>query len=234
MCSRGYKRLFNINLGTTAYKDTWARQKQLVKLRYESKIPDCLLFTEHEPVITLGRGSHPENLLESKDNLTARGIDLFEIERGGDITFHGPGQLVMYPLIDLNNRGRDLHKYLRDLEKVIIATLNDYGLKAGVKESLTGVWVDDHKLAAIGVAVSRWVTYHGAALNVNTDLDYFKLINPCGITRYPVGSLASQLGHELDINEVMNNLADNFADEFYYEMETVESVESILNDLSTV
>ena len=140
----------------------------------------------------------------------------------------------MYPIIDLNNRGRDLHKYLRDLEKVIIITLNDYNLQAGLKESLTGVWVDNHKLAAIGVAVSRWITYHGAALNVNTDLDYFKLINPCGITQYPVGSLASQLGRELAIDEVMNRLADNFADEFYYEMETVESVKEILNNLSTV
>ncbi|MFZ5981679.1 MAG: lipoyl(octanoyl) transferase LipB [Candidatus Zixiibacteriota bacterium] len=234
MCSRGYKRLFKIDLGTTAYKNTWVLQKELVKLRFESKIPDCLLFTEHNPVITLGRGSHIENLLESKENLTARGIELFEIERGGDITFHGPGQLVMYPIIDLNHCGRDLHKYLRDLEKVIIATLGDYNLKAGVKESLTGVWVDKHKLAAIGVAVSRWITYHGAALNVNTDLDYFKLINPCGITRYPVGSLASQLGHEVDIKEVTVRLGDNFAGEFYYEAETVESVEKIFNDLSTV
>jgi lipoate-protein ligase B len=231
MCSRGHKKLFRINLGTTRYQYARDLQKRLVTLRYESKIPDCLLLTEHHPVITLGRGSHIENLLESEENLARKGIDLFEIERGGDITFHGPGQLVIYPIIDLNNRGRDLHRYLRDLEKVIIATLDDYGLEAGLKEGLTGVWADDHKLAAIGVAVSRWVTYHGAALNVNTDLDYFKLINPCGITEYPVGSLSSLLKHEVNIDEAADRLAENFAAHFYYEMETAASVEAVLDEL---
>jgi len=234
MCSRGHKKLFKINLGLTSYKDTWALQKQLVTLRYHSKLPDCLLLTEHQPVITLGRGAHPENLRETRENLSARGIDLVEVERGGDITFHGPGQIVIYPLIDLNNRGRDLHQYLRHLEQVIIITLEDYGLKAGIKEGLTGVWVNDHKLAAIGVAVSRWITYHGAALNINTNLDYFRLINPCGITEYPVGSLASQLGHEIDIDRAANCLAGNFADFFHYEMETVASVDEIINELPTV
>ncbi|MBN1213283.1 MAG: lipoyl(octanoyl) transferase LipB [candidate division Zixibacteria bacterium] len=234
MCSRGHKKLFKINLGTTRYKDAWDLQKRLVTLRHESKIPDCLLVTEHRPVITLGRGSHIENLLESKENLAQKGIDLFEVERGGDITFHGPGQVVIYPIIDLNNRGRDLHQYLRDLEKVIINTLDNYGLKAGTKDGLTGVWAADHKLAAIGVAVSRWITYHGAALNVNTDLNYFKLINPCGITEYPVGSLSSLLKNEVDINKVASHLAENFADLFYYEMETAASIETILDELPAV
>src|SRR4030067_1444609 len=193
MCSRGYKRLFRVNLGPTSYKDTWELQKKLVNLRYQSRIPDCLLLTERLPVITMGRATLMQNLLCSPEELRSRGVDLFSIERGGDITFHGPGQLVAYPIVDLNNRGRDLHEYLRDLERLVIATLGDLGLKAEIKRGLTGVWVNNHKLAAIGGAVSRWITYHGLALNVNTDLDYFKLINPCGITQYPAGSVSQML-----------------------------------------
>ena len=229
MCSRGYKRLFRVNLGTTSYKDTWELQKKLVDLRYKSRIPDCLLLTEHLPVITMGRGTLMQNLLCSPEELRSRGVDLFSIERGGDITFHGAGQLVAYPIVDLNNRGRDLHEYLRDLERLVIATLGDLGLKAEIKRGLTGVWVDSHKLAAIGVAVSRWVTYHGLALNVNTDLDYFKLINPCGITQYPVGSASRMVGRNLDMAQVADLLSDNFARMFCYEMETLEDVDSLIH-----
>jgi lipoate-protein ligase B len=230
MCSRGLKRLFRINLGRTKYADTWGLQKRLVDLRFKSKIPDCLLLTEHEPVITMGRGTSPENLLVTKEQLAKRGVELFDIERGGDITFHGLGQLVAYPIIDLNNRGKDLHRYLRDLEELITRTLSDFGISAGIKEGLTGVWANDQKLAAIGVAVTRWITYHGLALNINTDLDYFKLINPCGITQYPVGSMAKTSGKEINFESVADSLANNFAAMFYYEMETIENIDNLISE----
>src|SRR5512139_2671493 len=148
MCSPGLKKVFRINLGRTGYADVWRLQKQLVDLRFNSKVPDCLLLTEHEPVITMGRATAPSNLLVTREQLAKRGVELFEIERGGDITFHGPGQLVAYPIIDLNNRSKDLHRYLRDLEELIIRTLSDFGISAGIKEGLTGVWANEQKLAA--------------------------------------------------------------------------------------
>lgn len=223
-----YKKVFRIDLGRTHFREAWDIQKKLVALRAEKRIPDCLLLTEHEPVITMGRATQPKNLLCSRDYLQAHGIDLFAIERGGDITFHGPGQLIAYPIIDLTNRDRDLHRYLRDLENLIVAALSDLGLQAEVKKGLTGVWVKDHKLAAIGVAVSRWITYHGLALNVNTDLDYFRLINPCGITQYPVGSVMGMLGREIDISVVSDLIADNFTRIFGCEIEKLEDINSIL------
>jgi lipoate-protein ligase B len=234
VCSRGFKRLFKINLGQTGFKDAWELQKKLVALRYTSQIPDCLLLTEHRPVITMGRATSPGNILCSPEELARRGVELFSIERGGDVTFHGPGQLVAYPIIDLNARGRDLHRYLRDLESLIIATLNDLGLQAETKRGLTGVWARDHKLAAIGVAVSRWITYHGLALNINTDMEYFKLINPCGITQYPVSSVSRMLSRTVELSEAAEALADNFARIFYYEMETVEDINSLIHAGATV
>ncbi len=203
-------------------------QKKLVDLRRGGRIPDCLILTEHDPVITMGRASSMDNLLCSREELTRRGVELIEIERGGDITFHGPGQIVAYPILDLNNRGRDLHRYLRDLEAVVTAALEGFGLRAVTKDGLTGVWVDDHKLGAIGVAVSRWISYHGVAVNVNTDLDFFKLINPCGITRYPVGSVSSMLGSDIDMAGFTDTLADNFAELFYYEMEKIDNIDDLV------
>lgn len=234
MCSGGFQKLYKINLGKTKYKEAWDVQKKVVNLRCEGRIPDCLLLTEHEPVITLGRAASCKNLLIPPEKLSEQGVDLFEIERGGDVTFHGPGQLVAYPVIDLNGRGRDLHQYLRDLENLVITTLGDLGIAAGTKKGLTGVWCDDHKLAAIGVAVSRWVTYHGLALNVNTNLDYFKLINPCGITEFPVGSISEVLKKEMNFQMVGDLLADNFARLFYYEMEELPDISSVLAESATV
>jgi lipoate-protein ligase B len=218
MDGNGFKPLYRLDLGKTNYKETWDLQKKLVDLRSQDKIADTLILTEHEPVITMGRGTAQKNLLVSRPELEKRGIELYQIERGGDITYHGPGQIVAYPIIDLNARGRDLHRYLRDLEETIMQTLDRYGLTGTLKKGMTGVWVDNHKLAAIGVAVSRWVSYHGLALNVNTDLDYAKLINPCGITQFPVGSISSMLNKKIDFEEVKNYLADDFAEYFGYEI----------------
>ncbi len=222
MCSRGYKRLLVIELGRTGYDYARKLQKRLVDLRRLGRIPDLLLLTEHDPVITLGRGASERNLLVSRSVLEEKGVALCESERGGDITFHGPGQAVVYPLIDLNNRGRDLHAYLRDLENLAIAVLAEFGLKGSTKKGLTGAWVDNIKVAAIGVAVSRWISYHGLALNVSTDLGYFKLINPCGITAYPVGSIASITGRVIPLDRVFTVIADTFASMFYYEPEQVD------------
>ncbi|UCD18089.1 MAG: lipoyl(octanoyl) transferase LipB [Candidatus Zixiibacteriota bacterium] len=230
MSSRRYRKLFRINLGLTRYNAAWEFQKKLVNRRFQGRIPDCLIFTEHEPVITMGRGTVEDNLLVAPDILVEKGIDLFEVERGGDITFHGPGQTVVYPIINLQNRGCDVHQYLRDLEKFIIETLRQIGLEAGTKEGLTGIWVGDYKIGAIGVAVSRWITYHGLALNVSTDLDYFSLINPCGITDYPVGTISDLLDEDIEMADLNNLLAENFADMFGYEMEVFGDLEHLLGE----
>ena len=225
--------LLVLDLGRTRYQPTWDLQKRLVQQRAAQEIPDCLLLTEHEPVITMGRGTDRKNLLISPDELATRGIDLHEIERGGDITFHGPGQAVLYPILDLRDRGRDVRKYLRDLEQFVIAALADLGLTATVKEGLTGIWVDNHKVGAIGVAVSRWISYHGVAINVTTDLDYFKLINPCGITQYPVGSISQLVGREIKPAHFFDLLVHHFADCLGYRPERVTDVHRYLAELSS-
>jgi lipoate-protein ligase B len=226
--SENSRKTVRIDLGLTDYSKTWDLQKKLVDLRHKGEIPDLLLFTEHNPVITMGRASSMKNLLCTPEELTKKNVQLYEIERGGDVTFHGPGQLVIYPIIDLTGYGRDLHKYLRNLEKTIINVLKGFGIDAGIKEGMTGVWAENHKLAAIGVAVSRWITYHGAALNVNTDLEYFKLITPCGISQYPVGSIGSMMGREIPLDDIKSLLEKSFAEVFDCEMERADSVESII------
>lgn len=217
-----------LNLERTRYRPTWELQKQLVTARAKGRVPDCLMITEHEPVLTMGRGTSRDNLLVTPEELERRGVELYEIERGGDITFHGPGQAVLYPIVDLRNRGRDLHRYLRDMEAFVIAALADLGLKAGVKEGLTGIWVDNHKLGAIGVAVSKWISYHGVAINVTTDLDYFGLINPCGITEYPVGTVSQMLGRELKLEYFTELLTQHFADYFGYEADKITDTDNFL------
>jgi lipoate-protein ligase B len=169
----------------------------------------------------MGRGTDQKNLLASPALLERRGVELFEIERGGDITFHGPGQLILYPIIDLKERGRDAHKYLRDLEQVTIRALAEFGLTADTKSGLTGVWVDNSKVAAIGVALSKWITYHGIAINISTDLSYFDLINPCGITKYPVGSVAGLLGSDPGLDKFRAVMVRKFAEYFGYQIEQV-------------
>ncbi len=227
----GTRRLYEITLGRIPYEHGWDFQKRLLKRRAAGEVPDCIITCEHNPVLTMGRGTDRENLLAGAEELENRGVELFEIERGGDITFHGPGQVVLYPIIDLKERGRDTHKYLRDLEQVTIGTLAEFGLKASIREGLTGVWVGDSKLAAIGVAVSKWITYHGIAINVTTDLDCFSLINPCGITAYPVGSVAEQLGHDPGIDQFRQRIVAQFASHFGYTIEKVDDPDLLITDL---
>jgi lipoyl(octanoyl) transferase len=189
-------------LGRIAYADALELQNELVAQRRAGEIPDTLLLLEHPHVITLGSGSHAENVLVSPEERAERGIELFETGRGGDVTYHGPGQLVGYPILDLKPDRQDLHRYLRDLEEVLIGVLGEFGLRGSRKEGLTGVWVDDRKLAAIGVRVSSgWITSHGFALNVTTDLSFFGAIVPCGIRDHGVGSISQETGRAVTLRE---------------------------------
>ncbi len=191
-------------------------QQQLVAERKQELIPDQLLLLEHPHVITLGRNGHLENLLADDQVLGRAGIAFFPTDRWGDITYHGPGQLVGYPIVDLREWKRDVGAYVRSIEQVIIDTLADYGINAGRIAKLTGVWVEGRKIAAIGVHISRWVTSHGFALNVATDLSYFQYIVPCGLTR-PMTSMA-QLGVHATVEEVSQKLAAHFGRIFACEM----------------
>lgn len=185
---------------------------------------DRLLFTEHNPVYTLGKNGKQTNVLLNEDGLAARGIEYYHINRGGDITFHGPGQLVGYPILDLEHFKTDLGWYLRSLEEAIILTLAEYGLKGERSPGETGVWLDasikgrERKICAMGIRCSRWVTMHGFALNVNTNLDYFSFIIPCGIQNKQVTSLAKELGHTLPMEEVKQKFKQNFEKVFEAEL----------------
>lgn len=178
----------------------------LHKLRREGKICDTLVFVEHDPVITLGKRGDTANLVASRSELVKRGIDFHLIERGGDITFHGPGQLVCYLVVDLRKRGLSVRGFVRLIEKSVISTLGHYAIKATSISGLTGVWVGDTKLAAMGLAIKGGVSFHGLALNVSTDLSYYDLIVPCGISEKQIGSMSSLLGDEPDLPDVMELL----------------------------
>jgi len=203
-------------LGVVPYADALALQRSLVEDRRAGRIGDTLLLLEHPPVLTLGvRGDGGRShILASAESLATRSIEVHEAGRGGDVTYHGPGQIVGYPIIDLNSHRRDVHRYVRDLETVLIRTAGDYGISAHRVDGLTGVWVGDEKLAAIGVRIARWVTSHGFALNVNTYLDHFDLIVPCGIADRGVTSMARLLGRSLDTAEVANRIIEQFTDVF--------------------
>jgi len=202
-------------LGSVPYGEGLTMQKELVRRRQSGDIPDQLLLLEHPHVITLGTSSQAEHLLLSPQEREVRGIELFEVGRGGDVTYHGPGQLVGYPILDLKPDRKDLHRYLRDLEEVLIRSLGVLGIGAWREEGLTGVWVPEGKLAAIGVRVSSgWITSHGFALNVDPALEYFSTIVPCGIQERDVTSMAQVLGRPLGVGEVIPVLLQAFREVF--------------------
>lgn len=203
-------------LGRAPYADALALQRSLVEDRRSGRVDDLLLLLEHPHVLTLGvRGDGGRShILATSDTLGSRGIEIHETGRGGDITYHGPGQIVGYPILDLQPDRCDVHRYVRDIEEVLIRTAADYGVEAGRVEGLTGVWVGRSKLAAIGVRIARWVTSHGFAFNVTTDLEYFNLIVPCGLADHSVTSLARLLGHPVDRVEVEDRIVAHFADVF--------------------
>ena len=256
-----------IQLGTVDYATGLRLQQQLVALRKEEKIADVLLLLEHKPVITLGRNAKAANVVASPELLAQRGVELFECDRGGDVTFHGPGQIVGYPIFDLrgfatpDSRRKTLGviEFVRRLEEVLIRTCADFTIPTQRVPGLTGVWTDpaawssraaendslqangslqsrdpasplgpEAKVAAIGVHVSRFVTSHGFALNVNTDLSYFNLIIPCGITSRPVTSMQQQRGKELDLNAVAESISRNFGVVFQSQMLWVETLDAFL------
>jgi lipoyl(octanoyl) transferase len=194
-------------------------QKRLEAERKAGLIPDQLLLVEHPHVITLGRNGQETNLLAPEEILTRAGISFYRTDRGGDITYHGPGQLVGYPILDLREWKRDVGAYLRGIEQVLIETLDEFGIAAGQIPKLTGVWVGERKIAAIGVHISRWVTSHGFALNVFTDLSYFQYIVPCGLTK-PVTSMAQLLpgGHTINLEAVGRILVSHFGRVFECKM----------------
>jgi lipoyl(octanoyl) transferase len=249
-----------LQLGTIDYATGLRLQQKLVQLRKDGRIGDVLLLLEHSPVITLGRNAKAANVIASPEQLAERGVELFECDRGGDVTFHGPGQIVGYPIFDLrgftstDGKRKTLGavEFVRRLEEVLIRTCADFRISTGRVAGLTGVWTQPDlagmesagtptgsetrlrmglgqaKIAAIGVHISRGVTSHGFALNVNTDLDYFNLIVPCGITSKPVTSMAKELGHNVPLQEVAHSISRNFGVVFESQMLWLETLDSLL------
>jgi lipoyl(octanoyl) transferase len=226
------------DLSLAPYKETWDFQEELFERNVQRKLQnrlegkadgvgteDVLLFVEHPHVYTLGKSGDAFHLLVSEEKLKEIGATYYPINRGGDITYHGPGQIVGYPLFDLEHFFTDIHKYMRYLEEAIIRTIAHYGIIGGRIDGLTGVWLDiddtkkARKIAALGVKCSRWLTMHGFAFNVNTDLNYFNYIVPCGITDKTVTSLSKELGREMDMNEVKQILLKELADVFQFEIQ---------------
>jgi lipoyl(octanoyl) transferase len=196
------------------YQTAYELQKRLWQQKRDGREDDILLLLEHPPTITCGKSGKLENLLVDRDELAEKGVSLFFTDRGGDITYHGPGQLVAYPIVDLGRYDKDIHRYIYMLQEVIIRTLSGYDILARRDERYVGVWCGNEKIAAIGVAVHRWVSMHGIALNVNTNLEHFRIINPCGITDKGVTSLGRVLNREIPVPEVAHRFASHFSTVF--------------------
>lgn len=237
-----------LELGTIDYTTALRLQEQLVGLRKEGRIGDTLLLLEHTPVITLGRNAHSKNILASPEVLAHRGVEVFESNRGGDVTFHGPGQLVAYPIFDLhgfpsqslNRSTMGVIEFVRNLEEVLIRTCAEFGVPTKRIAGLTGVWTRESleprrhsaesKIAALGVHVSRGITSHGIALNVNTDLSFFNLIVPCGISSKPVTSIGRELAHKVPLQDIAHVLARHFGQVFNSQILWLESIEALLGN----
>ncbi len=207
-----------VDLGRRDYREIWELQRRLVKERQAGQVPDLLLFVEHPPTYTLGRGGRREHLLISEEELSRLGASLVETDRGGDITYHGPGQIVGYPIVDLKQIEPDVHQYLRRLEEILIRTLVDFGLATHRSRGFTGVWHRQGKIAAMGVRISRWVTCHGFALNVSTELRYFNHIVPCGIVDRRVTSMEAILRKPVLLSSVKDVITAEFGRRFHRRM----------------
>jgi len=219
-----------VSLGTMPYADAWNLQKRVFERVQQDLLADTILSVEHPHTYTLGKESKREHLLLSEAELRAKNISLFEIDRGGDITYHGYGQFVAYPILNMKHFYHDVHRYLRDLEEVVIRLLADFGIDAHRKthhdkrKNYTGVWIGDEKICALGVKFSRWTTMHGLALNVNTDLEYFNGIVPCGISDKGITSLAKLLGTEISLSLIEEKFAEKFADVFEVEIHRAKTI----------
>jgi len=201
-------------LGLIDYIEAYNLQRELLRKRLDGEITDTLLLAEHPPTLTIGKSGKLENVLVSQEELAQNGVPLFFVDRGGDVTYHGPGQLVGYPIINLKGRRRDLHRYVHDLEEVIIRTLNAFSISAGRDGGHAGVWVRGEEIAAIGLRVIKWVSMHGFALNVNTNLDHFRLINPCGLPDGKATSISQILRQKVPIETVTERLVAHFLQVF--------------------
>ncbi|MBU1098331.1 MAG: lipoyl(octanoyl) transferase LipB [Bacteroidetes bacterium] len=218
MGRRSISRLLQyIDLGIVDYKEAWDFQKSLFDRRYRDEIPDTLILLQHPHTYTLGKVADRNNLIGTEEFLETNKISVYDIDRGGDITYHGPGQIVGYQIFDLKKWKQDTHLFLRTLEQIIIDVCKEYGLDPGRKDKYTGVWLDERKICAIGIKVSRWITMHGFAFNVNTDLSFFKGIIPCGIADKEVTSLKNEAGHLFELNEIHEKIINNFVKLFNYD-----------------
>ncbi len=216
-------KLLVVILGKMDYKEALSIQEQLVKLRQQGVIEDTMLLLEHPPVLTMGVRSNRSNIIAPEEVLKAYGVSLYQVNRGGDVTYHGPGQIVGYPILDLNKHGRDIPDFFRKVEETFIQLLQEeYGITAGRNSQYPGVWVGDEKITAIGCAVKRWVTMHGFAFNVNTQLEHFQWINPCGITDKGVTSLQKILGYPQDLDKVNGQVVKYFCNIFNLQPEIID------------
>jgi lipoyl(octanoyl) transferase len=222
------------NLHLITYENAMSLQGKLVEMRQKELIDDQLLLLEHPPVITLGRGGDAANLLAASETLRREGVRFFETTRGGDITYHGPGQLVGYPIVHLGEGRRDIRRYVTAIEEVLIQTVAEYGIEAARVDGRRGIWVGNEKIAAIGVRIARWVTSHGFALNVNTNLNHFRLITPCGLQGTGVTSISRIVGRDVPLDEVRAIVAAKFAEVFEREMievpPTIRLIQVLVHD----
>ncbi len=205
------------DLGLIDYQSAWDLQHRLFEFRLQNKIGDMLLLLEHPNTYTLGKAADKNNIVATTDFIEENGFTIFEIDRGGDVTYHGPGQIVGYIIMDLRNWKKDSHLFLRGIESAIMKVCDDYGIATKREPKYTGVWVNDKKICAIGIKISRWITMHGFAFNVNTDLDLFNGIIPCGINDKGVTSLAKELNEKINIDEVKEDVVKHFATEFIFD-----------------
>lgn len=201
-------------LGLVEYAKAWELQRKLHRQRLMEEIPDTLLLLEHPPTITIGKSGRIENVLVPRETLREKGVSLFFIDRGGDVTYHGPGQIVGYPIMDLKQRQKDIRRFVHDIEEVIIRMANDFSIRAGRDITHPGVWVDGKELAAIGLAIRRWITMHGFAINVNPNMAHFSFINPCGFKDREATSMSKLLGESFRPDAVKERLVLHFSDIF--------------------
>lgn len=225
-------KILHLDLGNADYKEVWELQKRIHLCKRSGITDDVIITVEHEPVYTLGKTGSRDHILISDDEMKEKGISYYEIDRGGDITYHGPGQLVVYPILDLNHYYKDTHRYLRDIEETVILTLKDLGINGYREEEFTGVWVNGEKICAIGIKVSRWITMHGLALNVNNDLSYFDKIIPCGIFHKGVTSIEKVLKRNIDTKIIKARLVENFSSVFGIKETEKISIDSLNKMLS--
>jgi len=203
-----------LELGLIEYQEAYKLQRTLHQQRVEGKIPDVLLLLEHPPTITIGKSGTLDNVLVSRERLAQEGMSLYFTDRGGDVTYHGPGQLVGYPIVDLRERGRDIHWYVHSIEEVILRTLRGFSIDGDRDKCHPGVWVNEEEIAAIGLSLRKWVSMHGFALNINIDLEHFSFINPCGFSDRRATSMSEIVGSRVPMQDATNSLISHFYEVF--------------------